>query len=93
MTGPHAILTASIDALPADYGTALVLHDVEEVSKPDIVEVLGIDMPGVNLRIHRYSYASVCPSTSNPPQWRERLRIPATNDAMNRSPSAQHPIR
>jgi RNA polymerase sigma-70 factor, ECF subfamily len=49
----HAILVEAIDALPADYRTALVLHDVEGASKPDIAEILGVDVPGVESRVHR----------------------------------------
>jgi RNA polymerase sigma-70 factor, ECF subfamily len=46
-------LVEAIDALPADYGTALVLHDVEGASKQEIAEILDIDVPGVNSRVHR----------------------------------------
>jgi DNA-directed RNA polymerase specialized sigma24 family protein len=41
------------EALPADYRTALVLHDVEDASKPDITEILGVHVPGVKSRLHR----------------------------------------
>jgi RNA polymerase sigma-70 factor (ECF subfamily) len=47
------VLTDAIDALPADYRTALVLHDVEGVSNSDIAETLGIPLPGVKSRVHR----------------------------------------
>ena len=47
------ILTQAIDELPADYRTALVLHDVEGVSNPDIAETLGISLPAVKSRVHR----------------------------------------
>ena len=47
------VLTEAIDALPADYRTALVLHDVEGASKPDIAETLGISLPAVTSRVHR----------------------------------------
>jgi RNA polymerase sigma-70 factor (ECF subfamily) len=47
------ILTRAIDALPPDYRTALVLHDVEGVSNPDIAEALGISLPAVKSRVHR----------------------------------------
>jgi RNA polymerase sigma-70 factor, ECF subfamily len=47
------ILTQAIDALPADYRTALVLHDVEGVSNPDIAEALNISLPAVKSRVHR----------------------------------------
>ena len=46
-------LTEAIDALPPDYRTALVLHDVEGVSNPDIAEALGISLPAVKSRVHR----------------------------------------
>ena len=47
------VLTEAIDALPPDYRTALVLHDVEGVSNPDIAEALGISLPAVKSRVHR----------------------------------------
>jgi RNA polymerase sigma-70 factor (ECF subfamily) len=47
------VLTDAIDALPAEYRTALVLHDVEGVSNPDIAEALGISLPAVKSRVHR----------------------------------------
>ena len=47
------ILTAVIDALPADYRTALILHDVEGVSTPDIAEILGVDASAVKSHVHR----------------------------------------
>ena len=47
------VLTQAIDELPADYRTALVLHDVEGVSNPDIAETLGISLPAVKSRVHR----------------------------------------
>ncbi|MEX2148376.1 MAG: sigma factor-like helix-turn-helix DNA-binding protein, partial [Candidatus Rokuibacteriota bacterium] len=36
-----------------DYRTALVLHDVEGLSNPDIAESLGISLPAVKSRVHR----------------------------------------
>ena len=47
------VLTQAIDELPADYRTALVLHDVEGVSNPEIAETLGISLPAVKSRVHR----------------------------------------
>jgi len=47
------VLTSAIDKLPADYRTALVLHDVEGVSNPEIAETLGISLPAVKSRVHR----------------------------------------
>ena len=47
------VLEEAIAALPADYRTALVLHDVEGLSNPDIAESLGISLPAVKSRVHR----------------------------------------
>ena len=47
------VLTEAIDALPPDYRTALVMHDVEGLSNPDIAEALGISLPAVKSRVHR----------------------------------------
>jgi RNA polymerase sigma-70 factor (ECF subfamily) len=46
------VLTETLEALPADYRAALVLHDVEHASKADIAAVLGVDGPGVSRRVH-----------------------------------------
>ena len=47
------VLEDAIDALPSDYRTALVLHDIDGLSNPDIAEVLGISLPAVKSRVHR----------------------------------------
>jgi len=47
------VLGAAIDELPADYRTALVMHDVEGLSNPDIAEALNISLPAVKSRVHR----------------------------------------
>jgi len=47
------VLQSAIDALPPDYRTALVLHDVEGLSNPDIAEALGLSLPAVKSRVHR----------------------------------------
>jgi RNA polymerase sigma-70 factor (ECF subfamily) len=47
------VLERAIDELPADYRTALVLHDVEGMSNPDIAEALEISLPAVKSRVHR----------------------------------------
>src|SRR5262249_60277927 len=47
------VVTAAIDALPADYRTALVLHDVEGMSNPDIAEALGLSTAEVKAQVHR----------------------------------------
>jgi RNA polymerase sigma-70 factor, ECF subfamily len=49
----RGVLESAIDALPDDYRTALVLHDVEGLSNPDIAETLGISLPAVKSRVHR----------------------------------------
>jgi RNA polymerase sigma-70 factor, ECF subfamily len=47
------VLQRAIDGLPADYRTAVVLHDVEGLSNPDIAEALNISLPAVKSRVHR----------------------------------------
>jgi len=47
------VLQEAIDGLPDDYRTALVMHDVEGLSNPDIAETLGISLPAVKSRVHR----------------------------------------
>lgn len=47
------VLTDAIDALPPDYRTALVMHDVEGLSNPDIADALGVSLPAVKSRVHR----------------------------------------
>jgi RNA polymerase sigma-70 factor, ECF subfamily len=47
------VLQQAIEGLPADYRTALVLHDVEGLSNPDIAEALNISLPAVKSRVHR----------------------------------------
>jgi RNA polymerase sigma-70 factor (ECF subfamily) len=47
------VLQEAIDGLPPDYRTALVMHDVEGLSNPDIAEALGISLPAVKSRVHR----------------------------------------
>jgi len=49
----RGILIEAMDALPADYRTALILYDVEGVSKLDIAEVLAVDVPAVSFLVHR----------------------------------------
>jgi RNA polymerase sigma-70 factor (ECF subfamily) len=47
------VLTNAIEALPAHYRTALVLHDVDGLSNPEIAETLGVSLPAVKSRVHR----------------------------------------
>jgi RNA polymerase sigma-70 factor (ECF subfamily) len=49
----HDVLESAINALPPDYRTALVMHDIEGLSNPDIAETLGVSVPAVKSRIHR----------------------------------------
>ena len=49
----RAVLERAIEELPHEYRTALVLHDVEGLSNPDIAETLGISLPAVKSRVHR----------------------------------------
>jgi RNA polymerase sigma-70 factor, ECF subfamily len=49
----RAVLEKAIGELPADYRTALVMHDVEGMPNPDIAETLGISLPAVKSRVHR----------------------------------------
>jgi len=41
----RSVLESAIGDLPPDYRTALVLHDLEGVSNPDIADTLGISLP------------------------------------------------
>ena len=47
------ILIEAIDALPADYRTALVLRDIEGLSNPEIAQTLGVSLPAAKSRVHR----------------------------------------
>lgn len=47
------VLEEAIATLPPDYRTAVVLHDVEGMSNPDIAEALRISLPAVKSRVHR----------------------------------------
>ena len=47
------VLEKAIEELPADYRTALVMHDVQGMPNPDIAETLGISLPAVKSRVHR----------------------------------------
>jgi RNA polymerase sigma-70 factor, ECF subfamily len=49
----QGLLSEALDALPADYRTALVLHDVEGAPKREIAAILGVDEPAVASRVHR----------------------------------------
>ena len=47
------MLETAIGELPPEYRTALVMHDVEGLSNPDVAETLGISLPAAKSRIHR----------------------------------------
>src|SRR5437870_6657310 len=49
----RGVLERAIEGPPPDYRTALVMHDVEGLSNPDIAETLGISLPAVKSRVHR----------------------------------------
>ena len=49
----QTVLGSAVDALPTDYRTAFVLHDVEGLSNPEIAQTLGISLPAVKSRVHR----------------------------------------
>ena len=47
------VLREAVEALPADYKTAFVMHDIEGMPNPEIAETLGISLPAVKSRVHR----------------------------------------
>jgi RNA polymerase sigma-70 factor (ECF subfamily) len=47
------LLTAAIDERPADYRTALILHDVEDLANAEVAKALGITIANVKSRVHR----------------------------------------
>lgn len=49
----RAVLKATVDALPADYRAAFLLHDVEGMPNPEIAALLGISLAAVKSRVHR----------------------------------------
>jgi RNA polymerase sigma-70 factor (ECF subfamily) len=49
----RSVLHSAMEALPLDYRTAFVLHDVEGLSNPEIAETLGVSLPAVKSRVHR----------------------------------------
>jgi len=42
-----------IDSLPADYRTALVLHDLEDMGAEQVAQVCGCSLATAKIRIHR----------------------------------------
>jgi RNA polymerase sigma-70 factor (ECF subfamily) len=49
----RGVLSAAVDALPADYRTAFFLHDVEGLPNAEVARLLGISLPAVKSRVHR----------------------------------------
>lgn len=47
------VLSAAIDALPADYRSVVVLHDVEELSSAEVAQVVSTTVADVKSRVHR----------------------------------------
>ena len=45
-------LADALDALPADYRTALVLRDIEGWSAEDVASTLGVSVPVAKTRVH-----------------------------------------
>jgi RNA polymerase sigma-70 factor (ECF subfamily) len=50
--GMQGALLAAMAALPPDYKTAFILHDVEGVSELDITKILDVDVPVVKSMVH-----------------------------------------
>ncbi|MCG6924466.1 MAG: hypothetical protein LJF30_04020 [Acidobacteria bacterium] len=42
-----------IDSLPADYRTALVLHDLQGLTAAEVADVAGCSLATAKIRIHR----------------------------------------
>ncbi len=49
----NACLRDVIDSLPGDYRSALVLHELEEMSAAQVAEVLECSLATAKIRIHR----------------------------------------
>ena len=47
------VLSAAIDALPADYRSVVVLHDVEGLSSAEVAQVVSATVADVKSRVHR----------------------------------------
>jgi RNA polymerase sigma-70 factor, ECF subfamily len=81
------VLTSAIAELPADYRTALVLHDVEGFSNVEIARALRLSLPNVKSRVHRArlflrkrltDYMVTVPGRPDGgPDWRKRRRLDA----------------
>lgn len=49
----NACIVGFVENLPADYRSVVVLSELEELSNPEIAEVLGISLATVKIRLHR----------------------------------------
>jgi RNA polymerase sigma-70 factor, ECF subfamily len=49
----RALVRACIDELPDRYRSILVMRDVEDVSTPEVAEMLGVTPNAVKIRLHR----------------------------------------
>jgi RNA polymerase sigma-70 factor (ECF subfamily) len=86
-TDLRMVLTSAIAELPADYRTALVLHDVEGFSNAEIAGALRLSVPNVKSRVHRArlflrkrlaDYMRTVPGRPDRgPDWRGRRRFDA----------------
>jgi RNA polymerase sigma-70 factor, ECF subfamily len=48
-----SVLGGAIDALPEDYRTAFLLHDIDGLSNPEIAQTLQVKLGTVKSRVHR----------------------------------------
>lgn len=49
----NACIRGVVDSLPENYRTVLLLGDFEELTNPEIAEILGISIDTVKIRLHR----------------------------------------
>ena len=49
----NACIRGVVDRLPENYRTVLLLSDFEELTNPEIAEILGISIDTVKIRLHR----------------------------------------
>ena len=42
-----------INQLPDNYRAVILLHDMHEVTSPEIAQLLGVSLPNVKIRLHR----------------------------------------
>ncbi len=49
----NACIRRIVDRLPENYRTVLLLSDFEELTNPEIAEILGISIDTVKIRLHR----------------------------------------